>query len=407
MGRNCAYVAGMDRDYSKITPQDAPWLTTLSARAVCDAIAAGGHQVFYVGGCVRNALLGAAVSDIDIATSATPQDVIALATDAGLRPVPTGIDHGTITVVSDGTGYEVTTFRRDIVTDGRRAVVAFSTDILDDALRRDFTMNALYADVTGRVIDPLGSGITDLRARRVRFIEDAERRITEDYLRILRYFRFHAWYGDTTKGMDPEALAAIGSNISGLETLSAERVGAEIQKLLAADDPSTALAAMSQTYVLETILPGADVRFALLMIHGESVLSLPPDWLGRLVALGGTDVPERLRLSKADQRRYTAIQSAAFEGGALTAVAFEYGADVAVQAHLIRCAIAECEPDTGVIADLNHAAAQVFPVRSGDLIPTYQGPALGARLSQLKAAWIASGFTLGREALIALPDHQV
>ncbi|MEH6645583.1 CCA tRNA nucleotidyltransferase [Sulfitobacter sp.] len=392
----------MERDYSKITPEDAPWLASPSARAVCDAIALGGHQIFYVGGCVRNSLLGVPVSDLDMATSATPQQVIALATDAGLKPVPTGIDHGTITVVSGGVGYEVTTFRRDVETDGRRAVVAFSTDIRDDARRRDFTMNALYADAHGHVIDPLG-GMDDLRARRVRFIEDAEGRITEDYLRILRYFRFHAWYGDTSKGMDPDALSAIGSNIAGLETLSAERVGAEIKRLLVADDPSTALAAMSQTNVLGTILPGSDMRFALLMIHAAAMLGLPPNWLGRLVSLGGEAVPERLRLSKADQRCYATIQTGAFEGGSLAAIAFEHEAEIAIQAYLIRCAIAESFPEAAVVAELEKAALQVFPVRAPDLMPEYAGADLGARLAQLKAAWIASGFTLDKEALITLP----
>ena len=334
----------MDRDYSKITSADAPWLAEPSARAVCDAIATGGYQIFYVGGCVRNALLGLSASDVDMSTDATPQQVIALAEAAGLKPVPTGIDHGTITVVSGGVPYEVTTFRRDVETDGRRAVVAFSSDISDDARRRDFTMNALYADADGGVIDPLG-GIDDLRARRVRFIEDADQRIREDYLRTLRYFRFHAWYGDTSEGLDADALAAIGSNLGGLETLSAERVGSEVKKLLAADDPSTAVAAMSQTGVLGTILPATDTRFVLLMIHGSDVLGLRPDWLGRLVALGGDAVPDRLRLSKADQRRYALIHAGAFDGVDLRATAFENGADIATQAHLIRSALAETLPD--------------------------------------------------------------
>ena len=392
----------MDRDYSKITSADAPWLAEPSARAVCDAIATGGYQIFYVGGCVRNALLGLSASDVDMSTDATPQQVIALAEAAGLKPVPTGIDHGTITVVSGGVPYEVTTFRRDVETDGRRAVVAFSSDISDDARRRDFTMNALYADADGGVIDPLG-GIDDLRARRVRFIEDADQRIREDYLRTLRYFRFHAWYGDTSEGLDADALAAIGSNLGGLETLSAERVGSEVKKLLAADDPSTAVAAMSQTGVLGTILPATDTRFVLLMIHGSDVLGLRPDWLGRLVALGGDAVPDRLRLSKADQRRYALIHAGAFDGVDLRATAFENGADIATQAHLIRSALAETLPDAAYIATLEQGAAEVFPVSAADLMPVYSGAELGARLAQLKAAWIASGFGLGKAELLGLP----
>lgn len=392
----------MDRDYSKIAPADAPWLNAKSARAVCDAIAAGGHQIFYVGGCVRNALLRAPVSDVDLATSATPDEVIALAKSAGLKPVPTGYDHGTITVVSEGIGYEVTTFRRDVETDGRRAVVAFSKDISDDARRRDFTMNALYADRDGNVIDPL-NGLGDLRARRVRFIENADQRIAEDYLRTLRYFRFHAWYGDTAAGLDAEALGAIASNLSGLETLSAERVGAEIKKLLSAPDPSTALASMSQTGTLGTILPGTDPRFTLVMIDGEARLSLRPDWLGRLVALGGMGVPDALRLSKADQRIYDDIRHAAFEGKGMLETAFRMGTRVATQAYLIQSAIAQMPPQASMIPQIEKASAEIFPIKAQDLMPDFQGPELGARLGQLQAAWIASEFTMGKGELLALP----
>lgn len=392
----------MDRDYSKITSDDAPWLAAASARAVCDAIGAGGHQIFYVGGCVRNALLGVAASDVDMSTSATPEQVIALAQAAGLKPVPTGIEHGTITVVSDGIGYEVTTFRRDVETDGRRAVVAFSDDIADDARRRDFTMNAIYADANGNVVDPLG-GMDDLRSRRVRFIDNADQRIREDYLRALRYFRFFAWYGNADEGLDVDALDAISSNLDGLETLSAERVTAEMRKLLEATDPSQAIAAMAQTGVLSTILTGSDIRFFLLMIHGAGALGLSPNWLGRLVALGGEGTMERLRLSKSEQRQYQFIKAAAFDGLSLLATAYEYGADIAVQAHLIRSAIAESMPNPDEIAQLSDAAAQVFPIAASDLMPDYTGPALGARLAQLKAEWIASNFALGKAELLALP----
>jgi poly(A) polymerase/tRNA nucleotidyltransferase (CCA-adding enzyme) len=392
----------MDRDYTKINAVDAPWLTSPSARAVCDAITVGGHPVFYVGGCVRNALLGEPVSDIDMATSATPEQVIKLSKAAGLKPVPTGIDHGTITVVSNGVGYEVTTFRRDVETDGRRAVVAFSMDMNDDARRRDFTMNALYADRDGLVVDPLG-GLDDLRARRVRFIEDADQRIREDYLRTLRYFRFHAWYGDASEGMDADALAAIAANLSGLEALSAERVGAEIRKLLGAPDPTTALAAMSQTGVLGTILLGADIRFVLLLVHSEAVLGLRPDWLGRLVALGGEDAPARLRLSKAEQQRFGVIKRAAYNGTSLLETAYEHGASTASQAYMLQNALSETMPDPAYLVVLRAAEEQIFPITARDLMPEFQGPALGARLAQLRKAWIASQFQLGKVELISLP----
>ena len=185
--------------------------------------------------------------------------------------------------------FEITTFRRDVETDGRRAVVAFSNDIIDDARRRDFTMNALYARPDGSIVDPLG-GIQDVLDRRVRFIEDADQRIREDYLRTLRFFRFSAWYGAIDQGFDPDALNAISSNLDGLETLSAERVGMEMVKLLNATDPAVAVAVMRQTGVLNVVLQGVDDTWLAPLIHVESLWDLSPDPIRRLAALGGTGV---------------------------------------------------------------------------------------------------------------------
>ncbi|MDG2340400.1 MAG: CCA tRNA nucleotidyltransferase, partial [Paracoccaceae bacterium] len=203
------------------------WFQNVETQTVLSVLSEGGMQAYMVGGCVRNALLGAAVSDIDISTDALPETVTKLAALAGLKVIPTGIDHGTVTVISGGVPHEITTYRKDIETDGRRAVVAFSTSIEEDAKRRDFTMNALYADASGEIYDPLG-GIGDLNDRRIRFIGNAKDRIQEDYLRILRFFRFSAWYGDLSLGFDPDALAAIGASLAGLETLSNERIGNEL-----------------------------------------------------------------------------------------------------------------------------------------------------------------------------------
>ena len=200
------------------------WIENAATQVVCDALTLQGFQALFVGGCVRNALLGVDVSDIDIATDAAPEDVVECARLAGLKSIPTGIDHGTITVVSAGIPHELTTFRSDTETDGRHAKVRFSKSILEDAVRRDFTMNAIYADPAGFVVDPL-NGIPDLNARHVRFIGDAEARIREDYLRSLRFFRFTAWYGDPALGIDPDGLAAVAANLDGLEGLSRERVG--------------------------------------------------------------------------------------------------------------------------------------------------------------------------------------
>ena len=244
-----------------MTEITADWLQDPAAQAVFAMLESAGYQALAVGGCVRNHLLGVPVKDVDIATDARPEQTMELARKAGLKPVPTGIDHGTITVVSAGTPFEVTTFRRDVATDGRRAVVAFSTNLTEDARRRDFTMNALYCTRSGHLVDPL-NGLPDLRARHLRFIDDASLRLTEDHLRALRFFRFYALYCDPVQGPDPEALAAIAANLDGLARLSKERIGAEMRGLLGAPDPAPALAIMQQCGVLARVLPGAYPRLS-------------------------------------------------------------------------------------------------------------------------------------------------
>lgn len=384
-------------------PLDTSWLRDPDARAVCDAVTRGGHVIYFVGGCVRNALLGAASGDVDLATDALPQTVMQLAEAAGLKAVPTGIDHGTITVVSGGKPFEVTTFRRDVATDGRRAVVSFTDDIREDARRRDFTLNALYATPEGRVVDPLG-GLPDLLARRIRFIEDPTARIREDYLRILRFFRFWAWYGDPEAGFDPEALAAIAAESDGIETLSAERLGAEMRKLLAAPDPSPALAVMDRCGVLHRVLPGADPRWVGPVAHIEAALNLDPDWRTRLAALGGgEDVAKRLRLSKVDARRLNLLRTEGFAGAGLAEVAYRHGEDVARAVLVLRHAMAGTLPETAELETIAKAATQEFPLSGADLMPTYRGKALGARLKYLEDRWIASRFSLGRTELLDLP----
>jgi len=359
----------------------------------------GGHRIYFVGGCVRDALLGLPDSDVDLSTDATPETVMALAKAAGVKAVPTGIDHGTVTLVSGGKPFEITTFRRDVETDGRRAVVAFSTDIAEDARRRDFTMNALYATPEGRVFDPLG-GLPDLYARRLRFIEDAGQRIREDYLRTLRYFRFMAWYGDPEAGPEPEALDAIASNLDGLETLSAERVGQEFKKLLRAPDPAPALALMRQTGALPVLLPGSDDRWLSMLVHFEQMLGLEPDWLVRLAALGGEALADRLRLSKAEAKRLTLLQEQGFAGPPLAELAYRHGAGIARGAALLRGVMTEQMPETTVLETISNAATARFPVMAKDLMPAFKGPALGQELARLEQIWINSGFTQTRAELL-------
>lgn len=371
----------------------ASWLAREDIRAVTGMLEQAGHQALFVGGCVRNALLRAPVRDLDLSTDALPEEVMRLAQAAGLRAVPTGIAHGTVTVISGAAACEVTTFRRDVATDGRRAVVAFSTDVTEDARRRDFTMNALYCDPRGRLIDPLG-GRSDLEARRVVFIEDPARRIREDYLRILRFFRFTAWYG---AGIDAEGLAACATLAEGIGGLARERIGHEMLRLLAAPDPAPALAAMAQSGVLMRGLPGADPAALAVLVHLED--GLTPDPLRRLAALGGEDVASALRLSKAQAGQLSSLTAAIGDPAGPAALGYRLGFDRARDVLLLRAALS-AQPLAGV-EEARAASTRTLPITAQDLMPALRGAALGRALKQAERAWIASDFTLSRDDLIA------
>lgn len=374
------------------------WRTQPGTQALCAVLEGAGHRALFVGGCVRNALLGVPVADVDIATDALPSEVTRLAEGAGLRVVPTGIDHGTVTVIAEGVPHEVTTFRSDIETDGRRAVVAFATDIVEDAARRDFTMNALYADARGQVVDPLG-GLPDLLARRVRFVGDPQHRIREDYLRILRFFRFHAHYGDPMQGLDAEGLAACAELADGLAGLSRERVGAEMRKLLAAPDPAPSVAAMAQAGVLAHAVPGADPRALAPLIHLEA--GMPIRWQRRLAVIGGENPGEALRLSRAEMARVAALRAAA--GGLLSpaALGWTLGPEMGEDAVLARAALMENPLPPDWQADVARGAAARFPVVAADLMPALSGAALGKRLKELQILWLRSDLRLTRAQLLA------
>jgi poly(A) polymerase len=286
-------------------------MTAPATRAVMDALTAAGGEARFVGGCVRDTLTGHPVGDIDIATALLPAQVIAALKAAGLKAVPTGVDHGTVTAVSGGKPFEITTLRRDVETDGRRAVVAFTADWAEDAQRRDFRLNALYADAEGRLFDPTGEGVADAKAGRIVFIGDAETRIREDALRILRFFRFQAWFGQGAP--DADSLAACERLKALLTTLSAERVSKELLKLLAADDPRPAVRLMAATGVLPAVLPQAQGvgRFERLVgVETDQLFQCDPDL--RLAALlpddptVGAKVAEALRLSNAQRDRLVA-----------------------------------------------------------------------------------------------------
>jgi poly(A) polymerase len=374
------------------------WLTRPATQALCAALQAGGHRVLFVGGCVRNALLGEMVGDLDLATDALPEKVVRLVEAAGFKAIPTGIDHGTVTVLAGGLPHEITTFRRDVQTDGRHAVVAYSTDLAQDAARRDFTMNALYADPSGEVIDPLG-GLPDLRARRLRFVGEPAQRIREDYLRILRFFRFSATYGDPALGMDAEGLAACAELADGIDGLSRERIGAEMRKLLSARDPAPALASMAASGVLRHVLSGADPRYVAPLVHLEA--GAPPHWQRRLVVLGGQDWDNALRLSRSEQGLMARLRDQVGNALSPAALGWRLGPDAGADALLARAAVLESPLPDEWKADVARGAASRFPVTAADLMPALAGPALGAKLAELESRWLASDLRLSRDDLLA------
>mgnify|MGYP003112074351 FL=1 len=381
---------------------EADWLTRPATQALCAALEGAGFHALFVGGCVRDGIIGRSVSDIDIATDARPERVMEVTQAAGMKPVPTGIDHGTVTVVAGGFPHEVTTFRRDVETDGRRAVVAFSERVEEDAERRDFTINALYADARGQVLDPLGQGLPDLEARRVRFIGDPRDRIEEDYLRILRFFRFHAHYADPAGGLDAEGLAACAGMAEGLDGLSRERVGAEMAKLLSAPDPAPAVAAMTQAGILARVLPGADATALPVLVHLEGQHGLSPDPVRRLALIGGENATDALRLSKSQASGIANRRARIGDVAGAGALGYHLGDQAGRDVVLLRAALF----GTGVTqADLDavaHGAAQTLPIRAADLqAKGLSGPALGEALRAAEARWIASGFTLTKPDLLA------
>ncbi|WP_309605805.1 CCA tRNA nucleotidyltransferase [Phenylobacterium sp.] len=388
-----------------------PWITAPATAAVLDALegAGGPDCARFVGGCVRNALLGRPIDDIDIATTLTPGQVTQALSAAGLKAVPTGIDHGTVTAVSGSRPYEITTLRRDVATDGRRAVVAFTDDWTLDAQRRDFTLNSLYARRDGTVLDPTGQGVADARAGRIVFVGEAGRRIAEDALRILRFFRFRAWYGAGPP--DAAALSACAALKGDLKALSAERVSRELLKLFAAADPREAVGLMAGCGVLGELLPPPlDLARFNGMVAIEEDQLFETDTVLRLAALLPDDqvaagqLAERLRLSNAARDRVVAAL-------APTPVFKSWMSPREIRRHLYRLGAqafrdraklawaragrtATTPQWRGMIALGEGWTPPAFPLSGRDVIASGvpKGPMVGHVLAEVEAWWIDHDF---------------
>ncbi|QFR32926.1 CCA tRNA nucleotidyltransferase [Ancylobacter sp. TS-1] len=381
---------------------------------VLAALDGAGEEARIVGGAVRDWLIGRGLrSDIDIATTATPDEVTRRAHAAGLKPVPTGIEHGTVTVIAQGEPYEVTTLREDAETDGRRARVVFGRSWRHDAERRDFTMNALYLTREGELVDLVG-GVADARAGRVRFIGDPDVRIAEDYLRILRLFRFHAAFGRGP--LDEAALAAAIRNRAGLDRLSRERVRAELLKLIVAPRAPETLATMDAAGLLAPVLGGAgDVPTFARLAGIEAGLGMAPDPVRRLGALavrGEADalaLRERLRLSNSEAARLAALAGPAPTPGMCEkgqkAFLYRMGRETFQDRALIAFARSGAALDEEGWRALASIAADwplpEFPLKAADFLARglTPGPALGAALKRAEEAWIEAGFPMGEAAL--------
>lgn len=373
------------------------WLFAPDLQRLMRALGAQGYATYCVGGCVRNALMGLPISDIDLATAALPEIVTEIATRLGYNVVPTGLDHGTVTVLAGGSSYEITTFRRDVNHDGRRANVVFSSDVAQDAARRDFTINAIYLDADGAIIDPLGA-LSDIKARRLRFIGLPEARITEDYLRILRYFRFFAVYPDPT-GLDAEAVAACAAHADGLGRLSRERVGQEMRKLLGAANPAPAIAAMKAAGVLRHVLPQSDTQFLPPLIHFEA--GEPQPWIARLAILGGQGLAKALRLSRQEQGDLAAISSGLGRADTPAALGFCHSYHVARAIIMGRSAMFGTPPPPNWPQELARGAATKCPVTAADFMPQLSGAKLGAALRAAQKQWLDSDLRASKDQLLA------
>jgi poly(A) polymerase len=396
--------------------KDRSWLDAKATRTLIAALDAGGVDFRFVGGAVRDGLLGRKIADIDVATPARPEAVIRAVEAAGLKAVPTGIAHGTVTAVVGHRPFEVTTLRRDVETDGRHAVVAFTDDWRQDAARRDFTMNALYADRDGAITDFFG-GEADARAGRVRFIGDPGERIAEDALRILRFFRFHAWYGQGP--LDADGLAACVRLAAMIDRLSGERVRVELFKTLAAPDPTPAWTAMIEAGVMAHTVPvAARVDRLSAMVALERALGLPANPLRRLAALTGVpsaellaSVKARLKLSNRDEAHLRSMSTLADRAALVARRKFGqalYGAepawvrDTAMLAH-----VGTGAPNTATLTGLSRFiegwTEPRFPLAGADLkaAGVEPGPDMGRMLADLERWWVESDFEPDREMCLA------
>ena len=384
----------------KLNFKETKWLRNPSAQKLSKLYKNFGYQVLFVGGCVRNTILKKPVTDIDLATDAQPEEIIKIAKENNIRFVPTGLVHGTITLIIDNTHYQITTFRTDFDHDGRYAKVEFTESLLLDASRRDLTINALYCNHVGEVIDPL-NGLDDIKKQKIKFIGNPNERIKEDNLRILRFFRFQAIYGNKNLEIDSIALEACHNHKSKLAALSKERITSELRKILSAPNPLEVMIKMNETGVLNELFQNVSIDSLEAYLKTEEKFKININWLGRLLSLQVTQEEERLKLTRCEFKFLKQTKSAienqinvlefsyynGVENGKIYANLQNFRHNIILSKNLLN--------------QINSLATKKFPITAKDLMPEVSGKKLGEALRSLEDRWIKSNFTLSKKELLA------
>ena len=370
---------------------NSEWIKNKVTQNILKIFEGADHNAYLVGGCIRNSILNIPVTDIDISTDATPQQTVDLFNRENFKVAPTGFSHGTVTVISEGIPYQITTMRSDQNTDGRHADVVFSDDIKKDAERRDFTINALYADSTGKIINPIG-GLEDFNPLAIKFIGDPNNRIQEDYLRILRFFRFHAQFSELVTQFDKVALDAIKKNQDGLKKLSKERIWSELKKILSTSNPARSLYKMSQLGILEIILENKNVhnikRFNLI----EKKMGLEPEPIRRLVAITENTEDTFLNLSRKEAKKFSLLKGLLKKKHDPAELVYQFNREIAQSVLAIYTFYKGEKLKLSDIKKIEKACLFPCPITGAQISKYMDGATVGIKIKEAQRVWINSNF---------------
>ena len=384
----------------KLNFKETKWLRNPSVQKLSKLYKNFGYQVLFVGGCVRNTILKMPVTDIDLATDAQPEEIIKIAKENNIRFVPTGLAHGTITLIIDNKNYQITTFRTDFDHDGRYAKVEFTESLLLDASRRDLTINALYCNHVGEVIDPL-NGLDDIKKQKIKFIGNPNERIKEDNLRILRFFRFQAIYGNKNLEIDSIALEACHNHKSKLAALSKERITSELRKILSAPNPLEVIIKMNETGVLNELFQNVSIDSLEAYLKTEEKFKININWLGRLLSLQVTQEEESLKLTRCEFKFLKQTKSAIENQIHVLEFSYYNGVENGKIYSILQNFRHNIILSKNLLNQINSLATKKFPITAKDLMPEIRGKKLGEALRSLEDRWIKSNFTLSKKDLLA------